>query len=342
MWSAAFSRDIEITQPAGLQPLKYGSLLCGRATALEMASTRYFRALHRFAVATASFTALLLVAGALVTSHDAADSVPDWPLAYGRIIPPLIGGIRFEFAHRVIAGIVAVLSAVLAVWLARADPRPYVRRLGWTALALVIAQALLGATRVLFGHPPIVATAHATLAQIFFMITIALALFTSDWGRRELPQWDDSGNPSLRALSMGTTAAILVQLVLGAGFRHGAFGIWPHVAGAAVVTVLVVLTGRAVRKRFGKVWDLRRWGLWLQSLIGIQLLLGGAAYWTILAARNEPQPSALYVYVTVAHVLFGALTLAASVLLTLSCRRLIRAGGSVVVDSPAARARVSQ
>ncbi len=67
-------------------------------------SLRYpYRRLHRPA-----FTA-----GALVTSNDAADSVPDWPLAYGRLIPPLVGGIRYEFAHRVAAALVAISSRCL-------------------------------------------------------------------------------------------------------------------------------------------------------------------------------------------------------------------------------------
>ena len=74
------------------------------------------------------------MAGALVTSNDAADSVPDWPLAYGKIIPPLVGGIRYEFTHRVVALIVAMLATVLAIWLARTEKRPAIRRLGWTAL----------------------------------------------------------------------------------------------------------------------------------------------------------------------------------------------------------------
>ncbi len=43
----------------------------------------YNRALHRYAVFTASCTFLLLIAGALVTSNDAGLSIPDWPLAYG-------------------------------------------------------------------------------------------------------------------------------------------------------------------------------------------------------------------------------------------------------------------
>src|ERR1700689_5770334 len=91
--------------------------------------------LHRFAFATSTATVLLLMAGAMVTSNDAADSVPDWPLAYGKIIPPLVGGIRYEFAHRVVAGIVAVLTVILAIWLTRTEKRPAIVRLGWTAVA---------------------------------------------------------------------------------------------------------------------------------------------------------------------------------------------------------------
>src|SRR5271155_3677678 len=94
--------------------------------------------LHRFAFATSAATVLLLMAGALVTSNDAADSVPDSPLAYGKIIPPLVGGIRYEYAHRVMAGTVAILTLVLAILLARSGSR-FPRNLGFTALVLVIA-----------------------------------------------------------------------------------------------------------------------------------------------------------------------------------------------------------
>src|SRR5271170_3777760 len=103
---------------------------------------------YRFAVATSFATILLLMAGALVTNNNAGDSVPDWPLAYGRLIPPFVGGIRFEYSHRVAAGIVSLMTLVLAIWLARVERRPLARRLGWTALALVVAQGLLGGVRV--------------------------------------------------------------------------------------------------------------------------------------------------------------------------------------------------
>jgi heme A synthase len=283
------------------------------------------RGVYRFAVLTSICTVLLLMAGALVTSNDAADSVPDWPLAYGKIIPPLVGGIRFEYAHRVAAGLVAILTLVLAIWLTFAKARPAARRLGWTALALVLAQAGLGALRVYEVHPILSATAHATLAQIFFITIVGLSLYLSPWWGEAGEGIEDSKSPSLRMLTALTTLAILAQLILGAAFRHGAFGIDPHLVGAGVVLVMVVWTGAVAKRRFRENRDIRRGVALLHSFFGLQILLGLAAWWAMaVLARDMAQPTPLYVTLTVAHVLGGALTLAASVLLTLTCVRLIR------------------
>lgn len=297
------------------------------------------RGAYRFAAFTASFTVLLLMAGALVTSNDAADSVPDWPLAYGRLIPPMIGGIRFEYTHRVLAGIVSILTLILAGWITvnvfkGKEKRPPALLLGWTALGLVVAQAILGGIRVLYGHPAISATAHAILAQIFFITLVGITLYLSPWWQRDLPQLEDNATPSARGLAFWTTVVILCQLVLGAAFRHGAFGITPHLVGAGVVTVMVVLAGRVVKKRFRNVRELRRAVIFLHSFFGIQILLGGLAWWSIIATQDDPQPTLKYVIPTVAHVLGGALTLAASLILTLTCYRLIRPPVEVAEGSP--------
>jgi cytochrome c oxidase assembly protein subunit 15 len=297
---------------------------------------------YKFAFATACCTVLLLVAGALVTSNDAADSVPDWPLAYNRIIPPWVGGIRYEFTHRVFAGLVAVLTAILAVWIARSETRRSIRRLGWTALALVLAQAGLGALRVLKGHPALTATAHAILAQVFFIAVVSLALFMSPWWQRELPSLKDSGSPSLRSVSLWTTSIIFLQLILGAGFRHGAFGIIPHMGGAAAVLFFAIWTSRTVRKRFKTVRELRKGAIYLNSAVGLQILLGGAAYGAIVAARTAVQPTFVYVVLTVAHVLVGALTLASSLLLTLSCFRMIGPSDAIETSSHAVNASTAR
>lgn len=294
---------------------------------------------HRFALFLSCCIVVLLMAGALVTSHDAGLAVPDWPLSYGSFMPPMVGGIFWEHGHRLIATAVGILTIVLAFLLAFKEPRRWVRNLGWTALGLVIAQGLLGGLTVKYLLPPPISTAHATLAQLFFITIISITLFTSAWWQSDLPQLEDRGSPRLRVLAAVTTTAIFVQLILGAGFRHGAFGIVPHLIGAVVVLFLVIFTGRTVRKRFGKVRDLRRWGILVQSFLGIQILLGLAAYWAVAQAAHAAQPTTVYVVLTVAHVLGGALTLAASVVLTLSCFRLIRDDATVTVAAGAASSR---
>ena len=304
-----------------------------------MADNSTFRGVHNFAVATAGSTILVLVAGALVTSNDAADSVPDWPLAYGRIIPPLIGGIRYEFAHRVVAGLVAILTVALAIWISLSKLRGSARRWAWVAVALVVVQALLGAARVLLGHAAFVATIHATVAQIFFITVVSLTMFTSEWWQRGLPLLEDAGTPKMRALSVWLTAVILVQLVLGAGFRHGAFGILPHLLGFLVVTWMVIWTARIANKRFGQVADVRRWVVMLHSTFGTQVILGFLAYWAVSQARLAAQPVLLYTVIEVAHVVMGALVLASSVLLALTCNKLIRGTDAVAVESGAARSQ---
>jgi cytochrome c oxidase assembly protein subunit 15 len=299
----------------------------------EVAETSNSRGIHNFAIATAGSTILLLIAGALVTSNDAADSVPDWPLAYGRIIPPLIGGIRYEYAHRVVAALVAVLTLVLAVSIARGKVRGPARRWGWAAVALVVAQALLGAARVKFGHAAFIATIHATVAQIFFITVVSLTLLTSDWWQRDLPLLEDTGSPKLRVLTIWLTLVILIQLVLGAGFRHGAFGIMPHLIGFLVVTFMVIWTARSANQRFGQVRDIRRWVVMLHATFGTQVILGFLAYWAVSQARLATQPVLVYTLIEVAHVVLGALVLASSVLLMLSCNRLIRRADAMAVET---------
>ena len=160
---------------------------------------------------------------------------------------------------------------------------------------------------------------------------VSLSLFTSQWWNSAPPKLDDPAAPPLRTLSAITAAAIFVQLILGAGFRHGAFQILPHIIGAFVVLFLSIWTSRTVRVRFGTVKQLRRWGIFLTSFIGTQFLLGIAAYWAVVQEIKSQQPTTTYVALTVAHVLVGALTLASSVVLALSAFRAIN--GNVTVST---------
>ena len=66
-------------------------------------SSIYNPGLHRWSILLAFCTLLLVVAGGLVTSRDAGLSVPDWPLSYGKLMPPMEGGILYEHGHRMVA-----------------------------------------------------------------------------------------------------------------------------------------------------------------------------------------------------------------------------------------------
>src|SRR5262249_47297738 len=183
----------------------------------------YGRGLHRFWVVLAGVTFLLLVAGALVTSNDAGLSVPDWPTSFGSLwrMPHMVGGVKYEHGHRMVAQFVGLLTILFAVWNSRSESRPWMRKLAWTALALLIAHSLLGGLRVKMFLPWYVSTAPATMAQAFFSISVVLALFTSRaWLEATPAPRIDHRVPGMRTLSILTTASILLQLILGAAFRH--------------------------------------------------------------------------------------------------------------------------
>ena len=302
-------------------------------------STPFNQAHHYFAVFTAGVTFVLLIAGALVTSNDAGLAVPDWPTSFGSIyrIPPMVGGVKYEHGHRMVAQFVGLLTIVLALWTWRVDRRAWMRKLGFAALALVIVQGILGGITVLYFLPPWVSTAHATLAQTFFCTVVLIALFTSrGWLEATQLQLLDVRRPSLLALSRLTVAAVLVQLVLGAAFRHSGLKLMPHLLLAAVVTILTLWTVTRVLSGYSKAAALRRPAVWLMGLLVTQLALGFAAYLTRVEwGTDAPQPLLSMVVSTVAHVAVGALLLATSVVLaTQTQRHMARVAPTVEAPSP--------
>jgi cytochrome c oxidase assembly protein subunit 15 len=296
----------------------------------------YHRWLHRYAVLLAACTLFLVVAGASVTSKEAGLSVPDWPLSYGQVIPEMTGGVLFETGHRMIATLVGLLTVILAIWLQRVDARPWMRRLGWIAVAAVIGQGLLGRMTVLMLQPPSVSTAHACLAQLFFSTTVAIALFTSRRWLDGAEPVNDYGWPSLRSLSIAAPLMVLAQIALGAGFRHRAIVLLPHIIGAIVVSIAILLVGAFVLHQFPAHRALRPAARALLGITFFQVFLGIAAYYTRLQAAESPLAMVL---TTVAHVATGGLTLAATVVLSIHIRRNVHA--PVTQDAPSGQAAVT-
>ncbi len=302
---------------------------------------------HRFAVLTACATLGLIFAGGLVTSTGSGLAVPDWPLSFGQVFPPMVGGVFFEHGHRMIAAFVGVLTVTLAVLLANWEPRAWVRRLGWGALVAVLIQGSLGGLTVLLRLPTSVSVAHACLAQVFFCLTVSIAVCTS-------PRWlasrqvaVDTAAPSLRVLTRVTIGAIFVQLILGALMRHTGAGLaipdfplafgqvippfvsqgvvihFLHRAGALVVAVVISWTVACVLSRFRMEAGLRRPALALFALLVLQLTLGALTIWTQRAVTPMT-----------AHVAIGAAVLATSLILALRVTQLVGYHASQVQTQP--------
>ncbi|HKQ51833.1 MAG TPA: COX15/CtaA family protein [Pyrinomonadaceae bacterium] len=291
------------------------------------------KGLHRFTVFVTGATLFLIVAGALVTSHDAGLAVPDWPLSFGKLMPKMVGNVFWEHGHRMVATTVGILVITLNIWLWRSEKRAWVRKLGLVALCAVIAQGLLGGLTVILMLPLAVSSAHATLAQLFFCTMVSLSVFTAPGWREPRPALEEQkGRVPLRYLCAAAAAAILIQLVLGATLRHSATWdqhlplslLLTHLAGALTVTLLLGASVVTTLHRYRDETYLTRPAQVALALLVVQLSLGVAAYMTRLASPSGPQPRNPMVGITVAHVACGALVFAATIVLTLRAFRVLR------------------
>jgi len=290
-----------------------------------MTST-YNPGVHRFAVFVVCWTILLFVAGALVTSRDAALSVPTWP---GPVMPPMVGGVLYEHSHRMIAGALGVFTLILAIIVWTKEKRSWLRWFSAIAVGGVVVQAILGGQvviRLLHYWLPVL---HACFAQIVFAAVLSIAVFTSKWWVSDRPQLEDNGSPSIHSVAILNAAAIYLQVILGAGFRHKEIPIWPHMAGALLVLGVVIWTAVVLRKRFGQSRELSKARILLHAIFGTQFLLGFAAYWSRLSTAEAPQPMPVMVSLTVIHTVVGAILFAFSILIVLICYRLVPRGTEV-------------
>jgi cytochrome c oxidase assembly protein subunit 15 len=309
----------------GARPVSRGATAAKGARPLKSLSTPYNRALHGFSVCVAGATFLLIIAGALVTSNDAGLSVHDWPTSFGSFykMPRMVGGVRFEHSHRMIAEFIGLLTIVIAVWTWRSDKRRWMKYLGAGALATVIAQGILGGITVLYFLPPVISTAHAAVGQTFFCIAVSIALFTGRQWVEEVPRAEsDTRRPSLQTLTWLSIFVLYVQLILGAMFRHHGLSWWPHVANAGIVAFVLGWTAVRALSQYSKVDAVRRPAIILLSLLITQLCLGFVAFLTRVAwGKDAVQPEFPMVASTVAHVAVGALTLATAVVLAIQVWR---------------------
>src|SRR6201988_3215675 len=297
------------------------------------------KGLNRYAILVACATFFLIIAGALVTSNDAGLATSDWPLSNGQVFPKMVGNLFWEHGHRMVATTIGVLTIGLMFFVLFKESRSWVRKLGVCALVLVIAQGLLGGLTVKLMLPLAVSAAHATLAQLFFCTTVSLAVVTAPSLHRNQATIAEQGTVPVRYLCLAVAATVFLQLIIGATLRHSATWDKPlptelllaHVGGALSVTLLLAITATTILRRHPNQIFLTRPALIALALLGIQLLLGLAAYVTRQASPHDPQPLNPMVAITVAHVACGALVFATTIILTLRSFKRLRSTASLIL-----------
>jgi len=280
-------------------------------------------------------TFLLIFIGGLVSSTGSGLSVPDWPNTYGHFmfsfpLAKMVGGILYEHGHRMVASVVGLFMTIFAVWIWFKEKRKWVKWLGLAALLAVILQGVLGGLTVLYLLPTSVSVLHGCLAQGFFMLTVALFLFTSkDWITNTNSLKDEHTLKTFY-LAMVTTIVIYIQLILGAIMRHSGAGLaipdfplafgkiipsfstqaitihFLHRIGAVVVTLFILWTALTIMRRYRSEQKIMRPAYTLVAALVFQVYLAAFTIWS----RKAVVP-------TTAHVANGAFILGTSLFLTL-------------------------
>ena len=294
---------------------------------------------YRFTLLTGAATLLLMAWGAFVTSINAGLAVPDWPSSFNSYDPfnPWPEWWKFtpvlaEHGHRLLGMLTGLLTLILAVWTLIAEPRRWLKGLAVAALALVCLQGVLGGLRVVWLSLDL-AVVHACIAQLFLGLVTAMALFTSKaWLTEDahLPGASGGGNPSfLWRIALATLGVLYAQIVLGALLRHPGTGMDPMLAGLHIFGA--ILTTGAIAYLFGYAFRMFRGARiaypaarLLVLLVGVQVALGVTAYVVTLDDAGMLEPSNLQVVTNTAHMVVGALLMAAAVLVVLGAFHLKR------------------
>jgi heme a synthase len=303
----------------------------------------YHAAHHRFTVFVAALAFLLLIAGGLVTSNNAGLAVPDWPTSFGSMyrMPQMVGGVKFEHGHRMIAEGVGLLTIIVAIWTWRIDQRRWMRALTIGAVLGVVFQGILGGLTVLKLTPPLISTAHGVVGQTMFCVLAAIAVFTSkSWLNEPSERISVNDAKPLIRHSWMLIGFLYLQLILGAAFRHvwtkwGPMGsnhwpvhkivhmfLYPHILNALIVAGLIHYVAMRGLSKHSSIAHIKKPSMGLLMLLVAQLLLGVSAYFVrVVQGVNEVQPTIALVGVTVSHLGVGALILALTTIFTIQVYR---------------------
>lgn len=241
---------------------------------------------------------LSVLSGAFLTSET---------MSAGPLAPPGL--------HRVSGAVTLILVLVIVCGVFSSPSLRRLRALAAGCFALCLAA---GAT---FAVPAV----HALVSQVVVAALICLAVLTAPWRDDAVQQLKPARHSRLRVLSLLTVLALLLQVVLGVGYRHKLLGLAPHVAGALLSAGAVLVLSLYIMQTFPAYRGLRSAASIAAAVTVVQFLLGAVAFVMWLLGADTRLPAVLAV---VAHVFTGALMLAAATLLAIQIGRRVSADGA--------------
>ena len=134
--------------------------------------------LRTMGTVTTGFIFLQLILGALVRHTGAGLSIPDFPLAFGRLVPPVLEGpILIAYLHRVGALVVTFYVIWLAARIFRSHrDEPGLARPALALVLLLLVQIALGGATVLMQLAVLPATAHVVTGALILATTLLITL----------------------------------------------------------------------------------------------------------------------------------------------------------------------
>jgi heme A synthase len=259
----------------------------------------------RLAGVTAGLTLLVMAAGAVLTSEFAMTLPVASTAQAGRI-------------HQDLALLVGALTAGLLIWLLPTNTRDWVRGLAWGAVGVFTADSALSMLQVRAPLPEWQSLSHAIFAPVLVALLAALGCFT-------IPEWqtaperiDTSSHAFLPLAAKSAPVLVLLQIAMGAGYRHKELGVMPHMAGAMLVALVMLVVPVILLQQFPKHASLRPVAIAAMSIALVQVTLGIGAF---VMRLLDFDTTTAFITLAAAHVCVGALTLAASLVLAIEVSR---------------------
>jgi cytochrome c oxidase assembly protein subunit 15 len=273
---------------------------------------------------------LLIEVGGYISSSGYGLAIPDWPTSNGQLIPSnLVGGIAFEFSHR-LAALLALFLVFLLVIMLRGNSNRRLSLFARLTAVTIVLQTVLGGVGVLVQFPWGVKILHSFLAQVFVGLMAGVIVLLSSSQTNSSPVVVN--NQDLRRLR-AFCSMLLLQIVTGAVVRHSEVGI---VFGLSLALHILLAVGVAVtgvmasRKIAAQAVGCYR-ALSYTILIGVvlQVVLGMQTVLTRPGSVEAGQVTIEYMWTALTHVNLGALLLACGMALYLRMAQVYEATESV-------------